>query len=1272
MARVGLAERSDLAHWGTTRAAAGDLPRVVRRLILETAPVVRLGFAADEGVSSGGWDGTARATSVTAHVPDGLTLWEISNRGSPEKKADEDYDKRTSTPDLSPTTDAVYVAVTSRPWPKREAWATRRSGESRWREVRAYGLDDLHTWLDEAPITHAWISERLGLHPHGLVTAQTWWQGWAAATAPVLPASVVLAGRDGVVEDLRDRLGVAGQLITVAAPSREDVLAFVSAVAVSDAEEDGGVLLARTAFVESVEAWRGLRERPRPLVLVPVNAEVAAAMDSGSAHHLVVPVIGEDGDIVLPPIDAQAAAAHLKDAGLPNERADEVGPLARLSLLAARRRIAVKRELHRPPWAAAPVERLVRRVILVGRFSEGSEGDRSVVAAALGVDFDAAVEELAGYAAVEDPLVVRLGASVAVVSGFDAWLLVRGQMRREDLEAFRAAAVTVLTEVDPAYELERSERWLAGVRGKVRAYSGDLRQGLATTLALLGGHGDATVPATSLTAANWAGWVVREILARANADASGALWASLNDVLPLLAEAAPEEFVSAVRNGLAESVLATMFEDGEETSALFATSAHSSLLWALETCSWSPRHFGQVVELLARLDEIDPGGKLGNRPLSSLLSIFRPWFPQSSASAERRLDVLDAMRERHPAVAWKVMVALLLERHGFAMHISAPRFRDWRSMNGGPTRAEYWMFIGELFTRVLEDAGADPARLTPLIDGLPNVPPNARAALLDRLEALADELDDDARAAIWSVMRAEAARNREFAEAKWALPEEEVARLESLTTRLQPAAPAVRLKWLFDEHLPSIPGVQRGHGLNTYAPAIDDLREQAARELAAAGDWDDIYRFAKEVKLPWFLGPALAKAGIDDYDQQLLALLDSEDWADLQLASSYFARRFRAQGWSWLEDVLGRELAPRQHARLLLATDDYPTSWERAEAAGGDIAKTFWAEFPKHGLGADFPHVGHVATKMIEVGRVGAALDHVNLYLGDETGAEHAELVAHGLELLLERPADPDLEHLAQFGLRQLFDYLGRSGVDEARLARLEWAYLPAFEFEPAPPTLSRHLAAEPDFFVEVVCRIYRPGDDDGDEGEGEAGEQGDDAADDTDAEASEQERALATNAYRLLSEWRTLPGRDGDGDNVDGAALQAWVDRARVRLKEEKRLKVGDLRIGHLLAASPPEPDGAWPCRAVRDVLERVQSPMIERGMETEIFNSLGVTSRGMLDGGEHERDRATRYREQAERFHDRWPRTAAVLREAADTFEQTARRHDDEAERRRTGFDR
>lgn len=293
----------------------------------------------------------------------------------------------------------------------------------------------------------------------------------------------------------------------------------------------------------------------------------------------------------------------------------------------------------------------------------------------------------------------------------------------------------------------------------------------------------------------------------------------------------------------------------------------------------------------------------------------------------------------------------------------------------------------------------------------------------------------------------------------------------------------------------------------------------------------------------------------------------------------------------------------------------------------------------------------------------------LNLYLRDDSGGEWADLVAVGLEALLTPEGVNEVRQLSQYGLRTLFNYLERIEFDRDRLARLEWAYLPAFEFEPAPPTLARYLAENPAFFVDVVCRVFKPGDEDELDAQGEEGE---DRAPGIDAEVEEEldEQAIeiARNGYRLLSEWRTLPGRGGD--TVDGKVLRQWVDETRARLREERRLHVGDNFIGKLLAASPPDPDGAWPCRAVRDLLETIGSEQIERGFATEIFNSLGVTSRGILDGGDQERDRSSVYHEQAKRFVDGWPKTAALLRDAADTFERLARDHDADAERRRTGF--
>ena len=159
-------------------------------------------------------------------------------------------------------------------------------------------------------------------------------------------------------------------------------------------------------------------------------------------------------------------------------------------------------------------------------------------------------------------------------------------------------------------------------------------------------------------------------------------------------------------------------------------------------------------------------------------------------------------------------------------------------------------------------------------------------------------------------------------------------------------------------------------------------------------------------------------------------------------------------------------------------------------------------------------------------------------------------------------------------------------------------------------------------------------------------------------------------NAGQLLSGWRTLPGVRGNG-TVDGEFLNRSVAESRQLLRAAHRVELGDLQIGKVLASSPSAPDGIWPCVEIRDLLEILQSAEVENGLWQRLHNDRGVTMRGMLDGGDQEFELATKYRKQADQFADRWPRTAAVLRGLAEDYEREARRYEEEAERRRKGFE-
>ena len=250
---------------------------------------------------------------------------------------------------------------------------------------------------------------------------------------------------------------------------------------------------------------------------------------------------------------------------------------------------------------------------------------------------------------------------------------------------------------------------------------------------------------------------------------------------------------------------------------------------------------------------------------------------------------------------------------------------------------------------------------------------------------------------------------------------------------------------------------------------------------------------------------------------------------------------------------------------------------------------------------------------------------------------------------------DEQLEGLSGHELEAVLDLLFRHrlelGLD--RVIQLEWYFLPALGYEPNVPTLYRELSSNPDFFVQMVCLVYRP------------------ATGEAPTDQSEEARAApAMNAMNLLHVWTGPPGVGDDG-HLDPDRLRDWVRQARALLKDADRQAVGDSEIGASLAGAPADEEGRWPPVAVCDLLEELDSDDIDRGLERQIYNNRGVTSRGLDTGGGPEWELVERYRGQARRLRTEWTHAARVFTRLADRFEAEAKHHDSVAEGRRRGLD-
>lgn len=352
-----------------------------------------------------------------------------------------------------------------------------------------------------------------------------------------------------------------------------------------------------------------------------------------------------------------------------------------------------------------------------------------------------------------------------------------------------------------------------------------------------------------------------------------------------------------------------------------------------------------------------------------------------------------------------------------------------------------------------------------------------------------------------------------------------------------------------------------------------------------------------------------------------------------------------------LQHLTGRPLA---QARLLLCSDDLPEAWNRIAQLGEEVEQRYWNEFLPFGRGGDFQLVNETAGHLLQHDSPLTALTVLKLYLNRKSSdGPSAELVAQGLEAFVHLPKDHEEQvgPLSSYDIQNLLDYLQSSDLDEDRLGTLEWQLLPARRVNEQSPILERRLSRDPQFFIEVLSLCFRRKDG-----------------------IMEQKapEAVASNAYRLLREWRIIPGSESVGGEINEEALTGWVAKARALAAGRDRGDIGDILIGEVCAQARQDPDGTWPTLPVRNLIERLANSNIEEGFRTGTYNKRGVVSRSLTDGGKQEYAVAGQFSDWAQRIADRWPRTASVLRSLAEGYKADGRREDEEAERFKRGLER
>ena len=686
-----------------------------------------------------------------------------------------------------------------------------------------------------------------------------------------------------------------------------------------------------------------------------------------------------------------------------------------------------------------------------------------------------------------------------------------------------------------------------------------------------------------------------------------------------------------------------MFQDGDQSSWLHSSSPHTGLLWALEALCWAPDHLLEASRALARLDVVDPGGRLTNRPMESLGSVLVIWIHHTAAPTGTRMRAVEQVCEQLPEVGWRLLLGLWPSHHSTSSPPHNPRFRDWKPEREAVPVPEWIETVRHLVGLAERMAADDPSRWTELVSRLAPLPPSDRERLLDAVGALAaaDALESDVRLGLWDALQQEVARHRKFADAEWSMEDDVLTRMQQIADALEPHEDTSRFAYLFDWH-PDLPEVDLDDHV-AYNERLLELRRAAIRDTVEVGDVEALGDLVERSAAPGQLGWALAS--IDDFDLSvdLLEWLTSSNPRRVEAAQSWAGRRMSDGGTTELRHLLARPEADTDSRRLALALCAPATAdvWDLLAEEDERLLDGYWSRIGPWNIRSDDAERG--ARALLAHDRPWVALDLLaaTRHGSQEGGVEvPTDLVEQTFDAALSHDPGESTRQAVGYEVGLLLDYLEDAGIGSDVVARYEFAFYSVLDDHRQPSALYAALAAEPELFVDLIARVYR--------GKNQARRR-----------LEESDEAIAHHAWRVLNNWNTIPGLREDG-TLDADHLKQWVQDARTALADRDRADIGDEQIGRVLSLSPSGNDGTWPAEPVREILESLVSRSLETGVHVGVINGRGVTSRGVFDGGDQERRLAAQYQEWATETSGRWPRTTRVLRGLAEEYERDARRED------------
>ena len=698
-------------------------------------------------------------------------------------------------------------------------------------------------------------------------------------------------------------------------------------------------------------------------------------------------------------------------------------------------------------------------------------------------------------------------------------------------------------------------------------YSEVLRKSLFEFWAYAGNHVDIFL----LLSRNKIGLCIRDIVEKIIYSDSWKVLVTNSKMLRYLAESFPIVFLNVIETAIRDKkvgLFSALRDDGRYNYSREFAYSLSEALGLLATYKDYFTKAGLCLVALCEQNEVF---------LDRISIIMLPWFPQTEADLSVRRGLLKAAFADYSDIAWKLILTLLPHRRTSSYPISKAKYLDPANLSeNGASIKDYREEIAGLITLACHQAEGNKGRLVDLIPIMDDVSENSRIEILNALKKDYLCFSDSHRYYIWLELKDFLSKHRKYADAEWALDEEQLLPIVELINEFEKDISFPNERRLFRKDQWEL--LEQKGNYNEEKEKVFQAQIAAAKKVSELA-FESFFDFLDKIENQRVLGTCMAN--IEKSEKmwsRVLEIIEQPNSPYAVFASAFLQEAYRENS-GYLASYLTKadpERAIRIY-ELLPITNDAISVLKKVPPK---IQEHYWKTVDTFGMAVDDKTQEIVIENFIEHERANDALNILYTVIEIQKDKIPSETIANALI----KCSEIDETNISSYIVKYLIYYVEESNIEENTKVEIEWKYLNFFERERTfnAKAIYHKFDSDPAEFMRVFSLIYK-------------------------GESNDEVPSFDAGIYSLLNHWKVVPGIQADG-LLDSDYFKKWIADVLAIAKKTNRADSVSHYLGRILFHSPATRDGLFIDKAVAELLNSDDKGNMLSGYFVEAIDSRGI----------------------------------------------------------------